>query len=634
MKYTRRLKPPKFLIWLVLTLVLAACSQPSTTPDPAEPTQPELSVSQPFTLGEDGTYSATVTQNQVNIQGSHNGALERLQVKLNETVWQDATVTTSGYSFAVSGLREGPNTVAMRGEGKGGSVVVVVVVIIVDPGNGMGGMPQIVPDPNPRDMIALTTNNMLVFFNSASPQDTDTLNVTGVDGTLLGIDFRPANGKLYGLASSNKVYTIDTGSGQATLASTLSSAFTGRARSGVDFNPLADRLRITGSNGQNFRVNVDAGAVTVDKDLNFVQGDTNQKIKPSITASAYTNNVAGTSSTLLYDIDDVLNALALQNPPNDGGLQTIGTLGIDFAAVAGFDIFTDSRGINTAYTLSGSSLYTLDLGTGAATFRGTVKGGDFQGLAVVLPPVTPPAPPKDPNPKNMIGLSNDNTLVFFNSGTPNMTTPLKVTGLSGTLLGIDFRPADGYLYGLSSDNKIYTIDTKTGAATFRYDLSQAFMGGAFSGVDFNPVADRLRVTGSNEENFRINVDTGAVMVDKPLAYVMGDPNFGRDASITASGYTSNVKGATATMLYNIDAAQDVLVLQDPPNDGGLKTIGSLGFDFATLGGFDIFTDSKGVNTAYALTTNSLYIVDLATGKGTALGPVSTAMFQGLAILPQ
>lgn len=625
----KRLRTPfEYLIWFFFIVVLAACSQPGNV-TPPDPTQPEFSVSEPFIQSEDGTYTATVNENQVNVQGSHNGGLARLQFKLNETLWVDAALTASSYSVPLSGLREGPNTVAMRADGKDGSIVVVVVVIIFNPTDAQP--PVVNPDPSPRDMIALTDNNMLVFFNSATPQDTDTLNVTGVDGTLLGIDFRPANGKLYALSSSNKVYTIDTGSGQAILASTLSMPFTGRARSGVDFNPFADRLRITGSNGQNFRVNVDTGDVTMDKTLNFVAGDTNQKITPSVTASAYTNNVAGTTSTVLYDIDAMLNALAIQNPPNDGGLQTIGGLGIDFAAVGGFDIFTDSRGLNTAYALSGSDLYTLDLATGSATFRGTVNGGGFQGLAVVLPPVTPP---KDPSPKNMIGLTDNNTLVFFNSGTPGTSTSLAVTNLEGKLLGIDFRPANGYLYGLTDTNKLYTIDTKTGAATFRYSLSQAFSGGAFSGVDFNPFADRLRVTGSNEENFRINVDTGEVTKDMPLAYAMGDVNFGKDSSVTASGYTNNVKGTPSTMLYNIDATQDVLVLQDPPNDGALKTVGSLGFDFATLGGFDIFTDAKGTNTAYALTTTSLYIIDLITGKGTALGPVSSAIFQGLAILPQ
>lgn len=632
MKYIKRVKPPKSLIWLVLILVLAACSQPgSDTPTPTPPAAPDFSVSEPFVKGEDGTYTATVTQNQVNVQGSHNGQLERLQFKLNETTWLDAALSASSYSVPLSGLRTGPNTVAMRADGKDGSVVVIVVVIIFNPGDAQP--PMVNPDPSPRDLIALTDNNMLVFFNSATPQDTDTLNVTGVDGTLLGIDFRPANGKLYGLASSNKIYTIDTGSGAATLASTLPIAFTGRARSGVDFNPLADRLRITGSNGQNFRVNVDTGAVTVDKNLAFVAGDTNQKITPSVTASAYTNNVAGTTSTVLYDIDAMLNALAIQNPPNDGGLQTVGGLGIDFAAVGGFDIFTDSRGLNIAYALTGSSLYTLDLATGSATFRGTVNGGPFQGLAVVLPPVVPPAPPKDPSPKNMIGLTDNNTLVFFNSGTPGTNTSLAVTNLDGKLLGIDFRPADGYLYGLTDSNKLYTIDTKTGMATFRYSLSQPFSGGALSGVDFNPAADRLRVTGSNEENFRINVDTGEVTKDKPLAYVMNDVNFGKDPSVTGSGYIMNRKGATATTLYNIDAGLNTLVIQDPPADGGLKTVGGLGFDFADVGGFDIFTDDKNVDTAYALTNGQIYGINLMTGAGTSFGTVSSAMFRGLAILP-
>jgi trimeric autotransporter adhesin len=627
----KRLRPPKYLVWFVLILVLAACSQTSTvTPTPTA--KPELSVSAPFAQGEDGTFSATVSENQVNIQGSHNGALERLQVKLNETVWMDAKLGASNYSAPLTGLREGPNTVAMRADGKDGSVVVVVIVIIFDPGNS--APPVINPDPTPRDMVALTANNSLVFFNSGGPEATDTLAVTGVDGTLLGIDYRPANGKLYALSSSNKVYTIDTGSGQATLASTLPTAFTGRARSGVDFNPLADRLRITGSNGQNFRVNVDTGAVTVDKNLAFVAGDTNQKITPSITASAYINNVAGTTSTLLYDIDAMLNALALQNPPNDGGLQTIGGLGIDFAAVGGFDIFTDTRGINTAYALSGSSLYTLDLGTGSATLRGTVNGGPFQGLAVVLPPVAPPAPPKDPSPRDMIGLTDNNMLVFFNSSTPGTNTSLAATNVSGTLLGIDFRPADGKLYGLSSDNKLYTIDTKTGYATFKYSLSQPFAGGAFSGLDFNPVPDRLRVTGGNEQNFRINVDMGEVTMDKPLVYAMGDVNFGKDPSITASAYINSRAGATATMLYNIDAGLNVLVLQDPPGDGVLKTIGSLGIDFADVGGFDISTDMQNVNTAYALSNGQIYGINLTTGAATSFGTVSNAMFRGLAVLPK
>jgi uncharacterized lipoprotein YajG len=85
MKYIKRVKPLKFLIWLVLILVLAACSQPgSNTPTPTPPAAPEFSVSQPFVKGEDGTYTATISENQVNIQGSHNGALERLQFKLRD----------------------------------------------------------------------------------------------------------------------------------------------------------------------------------------------------------------------------------------------------------------------------------------------------------------------------------------------------------------------------------------------------------------------------------------------------------------------------------------------------------------------------------------------------------------------
>ncbi len=625
-KYPARAFSPRFLgVWLLLIVSLVACGDIAETPTP-EATQPQLSVAEPFRQTEDGTYTTTVTEDRVTIQGTQSG-IERLRFKLNETVWLDATLNTDEYSFELSGLNEGTNTVSLRLDGKDGSVVVVVIVIIFDPEGD--GMSEVTPDSNSRDMVALTANNTLVFFNSGSPEDTDSLGVTGVDGTLLGMDFRPANGKLYALSSSNILYTLDIGSGAATQVSVLSSDFTGRARSGIDFNPVADRLRITGSNGQNFRVNVDTGAVTEDGTLAYVAGDTNEKLTPSITASAYTSSIAGATTTFLYDIDANLNILTLQNPPNDGGLQTLGTLGVDFEAVGGFDIFTDALGTNTAYTLSGEKLYMLELEKGSATLRGNVKGGPFQGLAVIPSTMTAP---KDPNPKDMIGLTDNNTLVFFNSGTPGTSTSLAVTNVQGKLLGIDFRPANGYLYALSDANKLYTIDVATGSATEKILLSKMFEAGAMSGFDFNPVADRLRLTGTNGQNFRVNVDTGEVILDGKLSYIDGDVNDGNYQGITASGYTNSRTGASATILYNIDAAQDVLVLQDPPNDGGLKTVGSLGIDFAEVGGFDILADMQNMNTAYALSNGQVYGVDLMTGKATSYGNVSGSMFRGLAII--
>jgi hypothetical protein len=76
----------------------------------------------------------------------------------------------------------------------------------------------------------------------------------------------------------------------------------------------------------------------------------------------------------------------LQNPPNSGTLTTVGSLGVNFASVGGFDIFTDANGVNYAYALSGSKLYSIDLNTGAATeLENVLKDGHddgFIGLAV------------------------------------------------------------------------------------------------------------------------------------------------------------------------------------------------------------------------------------------------------------
>ncbi len=228
--------------------------------------------------------------------------------------------------------------------------------------------------------IGLSANNTLVIIN---PQGSSrTVRVRGIDGNLQAIDFRPANGRLYGLTDTDNIYTINPNNGQATLVSKLNNSFNGGFQSGFDFNPVVDRLRTVGSNDQNFRTNVVTGEVTVDGALAYVTGDVNAGVDPNITASAYENSVAGATATRLFGIDYDLDILVLQNPPNAGGLQTVGKLGVNFAPTGGFDVFTDTQGNNMAFALSGSALYTIDLSTGVATRIARIPRGNFIGLAV------------------------------------------------------------------------------------------------------------------------------------------------------------------------------------------------------------------------------------------------------------
>jgi len=233
---------------------------------------------------------------------------------------------------------------------------------------------------SPLRFIGLTSKNTLVNIDPSG--FAFTVKVKGIDGNLQGIDFRPANGLLYGVTDTDNIYTINSRTGQATFVSKLSSSFNGGFQSGFDFNPVPDRLRTVGSNDQNFRTNVDTGAVTVDKTLAYATDDINATVDPNITGVAYINSVAGATTTQLFGIDYDLDVLVLQNPPNDGTLRTIGKLGVNFAPISGFDIFTNAQGKNTGYALSGSVLYTIDLSTGTATQIAEVPKGNFIGLAV------------------------------------------------------------------------------------------------------------------------------------------------------------------------------------------------------------------------------------------------------------
>lgn len=95
----------------------------------------------------------------------------------------------------------------------------------------------------------------------------------------------------------------------------------------VDFNPVADRLRVIGSDGTSLRVNVDDGKVVKDGSLKYADGDANKGKAPKVMAGAYTNSVKGTKETTLLNIDTTTGALVKQAPPNDGILNTVGTLG-------------------------------------------------------------------------------------------------------------------------------------------------------------------------------------------------------------------------------------------------------------------------------------------------------------------
>jgi hypothetical protein len=227
------------------------------------------------------------------------------------------------------------------------------------------------------------------------------------------------------------------------------------------------------------------------------------------------------------------------------------------------------------------------------------------------------------------GLTTTNGLVVFDSATPgSLTSSVPVTGLvaGDTLVGIDFRPANGQLYGLGSGSRLYSINRVTGVAT-QVGSSGAFtLNGTSYGFDFNPTVDRIRVVSDVDQNLRLNPDTGGLAAtDLALTYAAGDSNAGQNPNVVGSAYTNNFPGSVATTLYGIDSALDILAIQNPPNNGTLNTVGALGVNTIDRVGFDIFTDAGGVNNGFASLTvganSNLYTINLTTGAATLVGVV-------------
>ena len=209
--------------------------------------------------------------------------------------------------------------------------------------------------------------------------DTDQKKVigkVGLDGgaSLVGFDVRPADGKLYGLTPQGAIVTIDVKTGKWEKKSQLTEKLPEGATFSVDFNPVADRMRVVSSTGMSYRINVDDGKTTVDGSLKYADADAMKGKEPKVTAAAYSNSYAGTKETALYDIDAAHGTLVKQAPPNDGILNTIGKLGVKIDGPVAFDVWSDGKGANTGWLLAGGTLYTVDIATGAAKPFSQVSG--------------------------------------------------------------------------------------------------------------------------------------------------------------------------------------------------------------------------------------------------------------------
>jgi Domain of unknown function (DUF4394)/CHRD domain/Calx-beta domain/Domain of unknown function (DUF4214) len=266
-------------------------------------------------------------------------------------------------------------------------------------------------------ILALAESNKLIRFESTSPNFIQSrTTVTGLQPgeILLVIDFRPSTGQLYGVTDASRLYVINPTTGAATQVGSGSfspaldlGGIRGLAVDlGFDFDPVADQIRVVTITGQNLRLNPDTGLVVgVDSALAFASGDPNAGRADLVSAAAYSNNVAGATSTTLYTIVNGNGSgfpptvLATQGSPggspvsaNAGQLFTVGTIGLVYIEPTGLDIAPDG----TAYALLTSTdtlnqFFTINLATGAASHFAGIGPEFVRDLAVVLPNSVPPA---------------------------------------------------------------------------------------------------------------------------------------------------------------------------------------------------------------------------------------------------
>jgi Domain of unknown function (DUF4394) len=221
----------------------------------------------------------------------------------------------------------------------------------------------------------------------------------------------------------------------------------------------------------------------------------------------------------------------------------------------------------------------------------------------------------------IVTLTPEDELVRFNEASPGYpSAPVAITGLQGAedVLGIDFRPATGQLYGVASSGQVYVIDPATGAAT-AVGTPGFTPNGITFGVDFDPTADRLRVVSNNEQHVVIHPGTGAV--ERELT----NP---ADSDIGGLAY-----GAGA--LYGIDYNALQLFRMDG-GSGVLTPVGPLTANPGPLFGFDIDQAGNGFFIAgFGSDPGKSYLhrVNLSTGESPSAGEVPVEGLHGLAITP-
>ena len=241
---------------------------------------------------------------------------------------------------------------------------------------------------------------------------------------------------------------------------------------------------------------------------------------------------------------------------------------------------------------------------------------------------------------SLVGINSSNQIGVFDSGNVAAASFINISGLNSgeSLIGIDLRPSNNTIYGISSTNNVYTVNANSGVATFVTALSSPIINSSLGyGFDFNPVADfagnaSLRLVSSAGSNYAINANTGAVAVAT---------NISAGNSAVAYSNSTTAGAPSGTQLYYVNSGNDTLSVATANfNAPTITKIGDLTLngnplDILNANGFELLGDG---NAFLAATLNDgifktqLFNINLATGAATQLGTFNGTL-NGLAAAP-
>lgn len=225
----------------------------------------------------------------------------------------------------------------------------------------------------------------------------------------------------------------------------------------------------------------------------------------------------------------------------------------------------------------------------------------------------------------LVGLTSANEIARIDTSNIAGATTTAISGLAvgDRFVGIDLRPKNNMIYGVTLSNNLYTVDELTGVATFVTALSASVISpGLGYGIDFNPVADfgtgaSLRLITSAGGNFAINASTG----------VVGNTASNIGTGFSAASYANStplpLAAPASTKLYYINSSTDTLsVASSAFNAPTITTVGALGVDVLKANGFEVLGNGMAyaaLNVDSGSLDSGLYSINLTTGAATLLG---------------